>query len=317
MLVPLARRPAGTGAEHRRAHHLPARWYVPTAVRRRLASLALLLVLASCGGDAKPVEEIAFTRNVGGYGEIWVMHSDGSEGRRLTGAAAPRTGAGGAAMPVWSPDGKRIAYTLRPTDLGRSDVYVMSADGTNPRNVTPDEGVDTQPAWSPDGKRIAVASYGSRRGIMVIPADGGTARQLTHSSGALFDGAPAWSPDGTSIAFTRIVVKTDVEHQQEAIYVTGANRPSAKKLIDGGGAPAWSPDGMRIAYTSIRDRFGRTCFEDCTTSGEIYVADADGSDAQRLTRSRADDHSPAWSPDARSIAFVSDRSDPEQHDNEI
>src|SRR5262249_21236587 len=122
---------------------------------------------------------------------------------------------------------------------------------------------------------------------------------------------------GTSIAFTRIVLKTDAEHQQEAIYLRGANRPGVKKLIDGGGAPAWSPDGTRIAYASIRDRNGRTCFEACTISGEIYRANDEGSSPTRLTRSTADDYSPTWSPDGRSIAFVSDRSDPKLHDREI
>jgi len=193
----------------------------------------------------------------------------------------------------------------------------MDADGGNRRRITSDEGVDTQPAWSPDGKRIAFARFGAQRGIVVVPAGGGAARQLTHSGGAVFDATPAWSPDGTSIAFTRIVVTTDVERSREAIYLTGASRPGAKKLVDGGGAPAWSPDGERIAYTSIRDRNGRTCFEECSTSGEIYVANADGSEPRRLTRSKADDQAPAWSPDGRSIAFVSDRSGPEQHDVEI
>ncbi len=90
-----------------------------------------------------------------------------------------------------------------------------------------------------------------------------------------------------------------------------------KKLLDDAAEPAWSPDGERMAFTSIRDHFGRTCFEDCTTSGEIYVASSDGSGARRLTTSNANDHSPAWSPDGRSIAFVSDRSDPELHDYEL
>jgi Tol biopolymer transport system component len=286
-------------------------------VIRRLALLGAVPVLASCGGHGKPADEIAFTRNVDGYGEIWTMHPDGTHRRRLTDAAPRQTDAAGAAMPAWTRDGKRLAYTFRPTDQGRSDVYVMGADGGNRHSVTSGEGVDTQPAWSPDGMRIALARFGAQRGIIVIPADGGTARRITHTAGAVFDATPAWSPDGTTIAFTRIVVKTDAEHQQEAIYVTAASRPSAKKLIDGGGAPAWSPDGTRIAYTSIRDRNGRTCFEECTTSGELYVANADGSNAKRLTRSKADDQMPTWSPDGRSIAFVSDRSDTKRHDNEI
>ena len=62
-------------------------------MRRRLALLAPLLLLASCGGGAKPADEIAFTANDDGYGEIWVMRRDGSDRRRLTAAAPPKSDA--------------------------------------------------------------------------------------------------------------------------------------------------------------------------------------------------------------------------------
>jgi len=194
---------------------------------------------------------------------------------------------------------------------------VMDADGGNQHSVTSGQGVNTQPSWSPDGKRIAFAGFGAKRGLAVIRAGGGAPRRLTHTGSGVFDVAPAWSPDARSIAFTRIVVKTDVEHEQEAIYVIRANGTGLKKLIVGGGDPAWSPDGKRIVYTSIRDYNGRTCFQECTRSSEIYVANADGSKPRRLTWTKADDQSPTWSPDGRSIAFVSDRSDPESHAYEI
>ncbi len=64
----------------------------------------------------------------------------------------------------------------------------------------------------------------------------------------------------------------------------------------GNDSPAWSPDGTRIAFTSFRNG-----------KGDIYVMNADGGDARRLTTSPAYDDLPAWSPDGRRIAFTSDR----------
>ena len=276
-----------------------------------------MLGLAACGGGGKPADEIAFRKNLDGFGEIWIMRPDGSDPQRLTSAPPAKTDAVGASVPSWSHDGKHLAYAFGKADRGQSDVYVMNADGSDQHSVMSAKGVNTQPAWSPDGKHIAFARFGAQRGIAVIPADGGAATQVTQSAGSVYDAAPAWSPDGDSIAFTRILLTTDVAHQQEAIYLTKANGTGLKKLIDGGGTPTWSPDGTRIAYSSIRDHNGRTCFEECTPSGEIYVANADGSNQKRLTTSKADDRSPTWSPDGRSIAFSSDRSDPQRHDYEI
>jgi TolB protein len=287
-------------------------------VIRRLALLAPVLVLASCGGSAKPIDEIAFVTNSDGYGEIWVMRSDGSDRRRLTTAEPPRTDASGAATPAWAPDGTRLAYSFSDKNAQQaSNIYVTGSDGKTTRSLMTGGGAAIDPSWSPDGKRIAFARFFTRRGIFVIGAAGGDDSRITHAGGPAFDIGPAWSPDGDAIAFTRVTVKTDLEHARLAVYAVAPDGSGLRKLIDDGAEAAWSLDGKRIAFTSIRDHFGRSCFEECKTSGEIYVAKADGSNARRLTRSQADDRSPTWSPDGRSIAFVSDRSDPEEHDNEI
>ena len=90
-----------------------------------------------------------------------------------------------------------------------------------------------------------------------------------------------------------------------------------RDLAQEGSEPVWSPDGKRVAFVSYRDRFGRTCFHECSTSGEIYVLEVETGEVRRLTRSEASDGSPAWSPDGRSIAFVSERSNRQEHANEI
>jgi Tol biopolymer transport system component len=84
------------------------------------------------------------------------------------------------------------------------------------------------------------------------------------------------------------------------IYVIGSNGVGEVSVTQGAKAsdgPAWSPDGTKIAFSSNRDG-----------NWEIYVMNADGSGATRLTINRsADDGSPTWSPDGTKIAFHSDR----------
>jgi len=66
----------------------------------------------------------------------------------------------------------------------------------------------------------------------------------------------------------------------------------------------WSPDGQKIAFTTWGgDRRG----PNGTNPSDIYVTNADGSGRQRLTSHPSFDHGPAWSPDGRTIAFVSGR----------
>ena len=93
--------------------------------------------------------------------------------------------------PVWSPDGRTIAFTQGDGDL---EVFVVNVDGSGLRNLTDNERIqDTNPVWSPDGRAIAFLTDRDGNGeIYVMNADGGGERNLTNS--ASDDCCDAWSP---------------------------------------------------------------------------------------------------------------------------
>lgn len=299
---------------------------------RLVAVLVALVFVAACSvgdsGDAEPSGgEIAFTVNDTGWSEIWVMAADGSERQRLTEVEPPGNDAAGSGSPAWSPDGSHIAFAAQigtlEEDQRLTEIYVTRADGADVRRLTTNEALDGSPSWSPDGERIAFTritepgSAAARSGIVVMDADGGNEVQLTNAALPSVDVAPAWSPDGTEIAFTRAAPTAGSDDPRAGIYVVSPEGGEPRKLTDDASDPGWSPDGKRIAFTSFRDGFGRTCFHECGISGEVYVLDIESGETRRLTESEANDSSPAWSPDGRLIAFTSDRSNPQTHENEM
>lgn len=103
-----------------------------------------------------------------------------------------------------SPDGSRIAYTLRTTDLeankGLIDLWLINADGSNPRQLTSDPAPDSDPIFSPDGKSIFfLSARGGSSQVWKLSLEGGEPVQVTRSP--IDVDAYTMSRDGSMIAF--------------------------------------------------------------------------------------------------------------------
>jgi Tol biopolymer transport system component len=217
-----------------------------------------ILVQRQAAGDANPPIYLLSTRD-GSYTQLAggrvLANAWSSDGRSLLftvdranqeslvmrlrlGEAPAEVGDG--AAPTWSPDGKRIALSVKQG--GRAQVWVCHPDGSDRIQLTSDGGEN--PTWSPDGGYIAY-TFSSR--VYVMDSDGLGKRQLT-TGVELFDQSPllAWSPDGGRLAYANF--RPALSSQPSVIYVVNVDS-SDKTKISGSYQPplAWSPNGEWLA----------------------------------------------------------------------
>jgi Tol biopolymer transport system component len=281
------------------------RWFAVAAMGAALGASAV----AAAGEGSRAAGRIAFSLDRNGVSRMYIVRPNATRLRQLT-IPPTRQALGGDSGPVWSPDGRRIAFERDLPYWGedRFKLHVIGAQGGRAHPVTTGP-FDVEPTWSPDGRKLAfvrISPTASGRVASLHAVDTANGDVVRLTDGRL-DLTPAWSPDGTKIVFARISSAGARVEDAQLMFIDadGSNvRPPGAVPIRGI-APSWSPDGKRIAFVSFADRNGRSCAGGCVPSGEIYVVDRDGSRLTRLTRSAVDDEDPTWSPDGTRIAFSS------------
>ncbi|PKL56976.1 MAG: peptidase S9 [Methanomicrobiales archaeon HGW-Methanomicrobiales-6] len=199
------------------------------------------IVYTSCLFDDAAIQEVNLSA-IRTEADIWIMDADGGNKKQLT------TG-GDARLPLWQPQGDRIAYLADRS--GNREIWTMQSNGTGKTQVTFSEGSVSGYSWSPDGARIAyvVASPPGTLpefSLWVIDSDGSGSEQLTTGN---WDTSPVWSPDGTRIAFRS-------ESRDRALWVMKSDGSDLAPL--GPDNPAymmhqWSPDGRTIVVSDGND----------------------------------------------------------------
>lgn len=197
--------------------------------------------------------------------------------------------------PQISPDGKWIVYVVSSPDSAKdkydSDLWMISWDGSETVQITSGSESESKPRWSPDGKYLTFLSsrYEAKTSqIWKMDRRGGEASQLTQLKVSITD--YEWSPDAKKIA---LVIK-DQDSSEEA------EKKKNKKpiVID------------RYHFKSDGEGYLERKRE------HLYVFDVATHKLDTITSGDFDNTQPAWSPDSKQLAFVSNRTqDPDRNDN--
>lgn len=193
--------------------------------------------------------------------------------------------------PKLSPDGTKLVYQNDTDGHDRYAIWVMNADGSQPKRLTQKEGM--YPNWSPDGKTIVFT--GRRSGvweILTVSASGGEEALLTENRKSAKK--PGWgatctySADGTQLLYSyvreKVLYRMDLK-SGEVSAISSTNESVTHPIV--------SPDGKRIAANR--------------KTGEVYklvTMSTSGTDIQEIVSNVVSYSPPAWSPDGKTLLFA-------------
>jgi len=245
------------------------------------------------------------------FSELYIMDVGGTNVRRLT-----TDGTAYNVSPAVSPDGTQIAYESN-IDVGQgSELYVMNLDGSNRTRVTIDDVWNQDPVWSPDGSLLLYAANDETGNLNLyqIGADGSNRLQLTQETSedggvrlghswinepiTLTNLSPEFQPPvltqvprGSAPVTNAILFATNSfncsDCLETGIYSVGFDGANLNRLPVDGLYPAWSHSFARFAYID---------------GGDLYVANANGTQPTRVTHTYLNLSAPQWNIDDRTLA---------------
>jgi TolB protein len=178
-----------------------------------------------------------------------------------------------------SPDGEQIVASIERD--GITNLYLLTRDGGEIRQLTDTSGINVSPAFSPDGETLAFTS--DRSGtpqIYTMSLDGGSPKRITYSGD--YNTTPAYSPKGDKLAYQ------SRDNGRFDIFTIPAGGGDPVQVTDGNGSneyPSWSPDGRYLAFSSTRSHNSR-----------IYILMVSNRKIiSALTEGNGNDSCPAWS----------------------
>src|SRR5271166_5246205 len=228
---------------------------------RNLLLAALLAFWLAASAHAQAQEPIHFARTpdispggklvaVSYLGGVWVVEAIGGVARPVTMHESHDM------MPVFSPDGRKIAFSSNRH--GSYDVFVVPVQGGRPTRLTFDSADDYVTGWSPDGKYVLFSSSRSSSfpfnyEMFKVPVSGGREQRISRFEGR----EGVYAPSGEEIAYVRgpgaWYRKGYRGSSNDDIWICNADGSNNRQLTSFNGqdnSPMWSADGKAIYYVS-------------------------------------------------------------------
>lgn len=239
-------------------------------------------------------------------GSLWRQKVDATVAEQLT------DGPGYDYQPDWSPDGRFIVYA---SSAGEAvDLRLLEVDSGRTSLLLHGDAVNVEPRWSPDGRRIVYVSTAYHRHFHVFVADvqdgrltnavrltGENKSPLPRYYYSAFDHEvnPTWSRDGQAVIFVSNRGRIHGTGGLWRIPAVAGAQPTELRYEETNwqARPDVSPDGARLVYSSYLGR----------NSLQLWLLPATGGEPFPLTYGDWDETAPRWSPDGKSIAFISNR----------